>query len=742
MRKFYTLLIASGLSMSLLAQQKINLSGRAMLDRYNAERTELAKTNADEAQKSPVTSAFVVLNPGASADDIAAKGIEVTTDLGSVIIVNLPLDKAEEVAALGAVKYVEFGETANANMDFARPSALVTETQNGFDFNGNPVKFDGAGVVTGVYDTGLDPNHINFKDADGNLRVKGVWQYTDNGSLNEYITARGITSFTTDNANQTHGTHVAGIMAGSYRGASDFAFLTEPDGTVGGRKDGDMPYYGVSTASDIAIGCGNLGTTSVANGVAKIVEYAETQGQPAVVNISLGLTTGPHDGSTAFSRAMAELGKRAIICIAAGNEGAQPISIVKEFTADNTMLRTSMTGNKADGVADIWTNGPDPVKVTLSLYNRTTKKFTELGSTDIDGFTLNSTNTKFANYFDGTLRIYKGVSNLNNRYQVQLQFSNVRPKSSSSVEYLAITVEGKSGQKIYMYGSANATFARVAGSDFTAGSPDNSVNDMACGENVVCVGSYNSRTYWPVFGDRSKPYAAVYYYKDNVLNGISGYSSYGTTYQGRQLPDICAPGSEIISSYSRFYMEKLSPTDRNNNTTATAKPQGERKTNYWGPMQGTSMATPFVSGVVGLWLQANPNLTHADVAGIMAKTSRKNDLDGAAIRWGNGRIDALSGVKEALRLLDPSGIDGVGADGLPTDDERLIVTVTNGQVEAFVAGEKQLTAELYTIAGQTAAKASASDDTVTLATASLAPGVYILRVSSPNYSSTRRIVIR
>lgn len=40
---------------------------------------------------------------------------------------------------------------------------------------------------------------------------------------------------------------------------------------------------------------------------------------------------------------------------------------------------------------------------------------------------------------------------------------------------------------------------------------------------------------------------------------------------------------------------------------------------YYGVMNGTSMATPVVTGIIALWLQANPDLTPADIVRIMQK---------------------------------------------------------------------------------------------------------------------------
>lgn len=79
---------------------------------------------------------------------------------------------------------------------------------------------------------------------------------------------------------------------------------------------------------------------------------------------------------------------------------------------------------------------------------------------------------------------------------------------------------------------------------------------------------------------------------------------------------------------------------------------------YTSTFGGTSSATPLVSGVIALMLEANPNLTYRDVQEILAKTARKNDpndsdwtVNGAGYhinhKYGFGAIDALPAVQMA-----------------------------------------------------------------------------------------------
>jgi len=120
--------------------------------------------------------------------------------------------------------------------------------------------------------------------------------------------------------------------------------------------------------------------------------------------------------------------------------------------------------------------------------------------------------------------------------------------------------------------------------------------------------------------------------------------------------------------------------------------------------QGTSYATPVVSGVVALILQANPALTYRDVQGVIASTTQKNDpteggwITNAAgfkhnIKYGFGLIDAaaavaaaetwtLWGAEQRIEAMSP-----VGSTIVPHDGTALAVSLTVPSTGAFSATE-------------------------------------------------------
>ncbi|MBD0260037.1 MAG: S8 family serine peptidase, partial [Cytophagales bacterium] len=72
----------------------------------------------------------------------------------------------------------------------------------------------------------------------------------------------------------------------------------------------------------------------------------------------------------------------------------------------------------------------------------------------------------------------------------------------------------------------------------------------------------------------------------------------------------------------------------------------------WVKMSGTSMASPYVAGVIGLMLAVEPRLTAAQIEGILHRTSRP--LPGKSFAWSNdagfGMINPSACLKEAKSI--------------------------------------------------------------------------------------------
>lgn len=734
-------LLAGGCAADAFGQSKLNMQGRNLLEKYQNQRAERIRTlgiKAVEAEAAPREGAIVVLNNGASADCLRQKGFDVQSDLGSVVTLSLPLDSVDTLIEMPEVKSVSLGGKKRLMMNNARSASKVDEAHQGLNFGGTTANYDGSGVVVGLMDSGLEPNHVNFLNADGSTRVKRVWAYNDYGQTGAYTTESAIKGFNTDDRTETHGTHVAGIMAGSYN--REGKYYTSSSAT-----NGNIPFYGVATGADIAISCGSLTDENIIEGVNQIVDYAEEQGQPVTVNLSLGCNYGPHDGSDAFSQALDQLARRSVLCIAAGNEGEDNITLEKQFTAASNQLRTFVYFNNAygingiDGILDIWGSDDTPLTVTFSAYRTSTQAITTLATFNGSKSTTISRSTNSSAISSGSMEISAGIDPNNGRFNVVANCSTIKFASGYR---LLITVAGKAGQKANLYFEGNSEFcASPSGpgksplSGYSEGSPDQSINDMACGDNVIAVGAYVTSTSW------FTPDGEMGYQSGSgfTKGAIAPYSSYGTRFQGDALPHVCAPGSAIISSYSRYYVDYCDSyygyDDYGTSDAMSATAANGSATDYWGEMDGTSMATPFMTGVVALWLQADPSLTTADIKEVINQSSIKDSYTNGS-RWGAGKVDAAEGLRTIL-----ANLASIGAAESELSSGNVAIRTEAGNLIVTVPGASSLTAEVYALNGSRAAQAEADGDMLSVNTSGLAKGVYVVRVTSPTGSVTKKIIL-
>ena len=727
------------------AQCKISPSGMNLLQQWRIERSSanVYDRNTLAQMPAPAHKAIISIVPGTSLSvfDSLLTDVEMLDD--NIILADLPIDKAETVAALPEVLAVDFGRVQKPSMNYARVSGDVDAVVNGFTYKGVTHSYDGTGVVAGLMDTGLDPNHANFRTADGSLRVARVWSSSGTGgNYAAYTTPSAIASFSTDTRTETHGTHVAGIMAGSYSGQGRWVKQNSADSPSGlSEQSSNIPYKGVAPGATLAMsGASILTDANVINGVSNIVKYAEQAGMPCVVKKSLGSNIGPHDGTDPYSQSLAALAKRAVICLSAGNEGDLNMSIVRSLTKSKPSITTFIKDNESEsGVIDIWGENEDAMTVSLVIYDTSSKTYTTLVSVDastngsyeyVGNDASYTQNAVFNAAFTGYVALSANVATYNNRFNVNARL-NVTPRTGNSTKLLGVEVTGSAGQKVYMYGSKCefTNLRSVSGS--VAGTPANSINDAAAAPGVISVGSYNSRLYYGIL--RSGYYG---YYPDNyTYNDISPFSSYGDTFQGVTKPDLCAPGCGIVSSISTPYFNAAGASESNMSASATVF----NRSNYWMNMQGTSMSCPFVSGVVALWLQADPTMKYDDVMAVIDATCKKDVYvtdGGNSERWGAGKVDALAGIKYVLD--NKASLGGIVAD----EPEKLVfVTASADGYDIYVAGETSVAASLFDISGREVARVNAEGNTAFISTSGLQGGVYILCVDTPAGRYTQKIAV-
>ena len=144
-------------------------------------------------------------------------------------------------------------------------------------------------MVLGVIDTGIDFQHIAFKDASLSSRIKRAYVY--NGTSAREYTSITSSSPTTDDSGEDHGTHTSSTAGGS-------SVIIDGSNVTVTTDHSAATYGGMAPGADLYLaGIKDLTTTYIANAFQKICNYADGVGKPVVVSNSWGSQMGPHDGT-------------------------------------------------------------------------------------------------------------------------------------------------------------------------------------------------------------------------------------------------------------------------------------------------------------------------------------------------------------------------------------------------------------------------------------------------------------
>lgn len=734
--------LAAGCCLASAAQSKINNVGLVQLDQFRELQREVAQNSPQRAAAMTMNvTVYVTFAPGCSVADLEGFDVTVLDKTADMAIIALPIEKIEELAEQDFVKSINFGHEAAPLMDQARALSFVDGIHEG-TAPGIDKAYRGKGVYVGLYDTGLDPNHVNFTGHDGVSRVKAVY-LANSGKVSPYDTPEQVALFTTDDRTESHGTHVLGTIAGRNDVSGTYAIRENSSTKI---INGPIPYYGLAPEADILVGCGSFDDKSINAGIGAVIDRAKQDGKPVIVNLSLGHNRGSHDPRETVNRYLDSRAKDAIIVVAAGNEGGSQMSIERTFTKAGT-VRTTMIpeGDNPKAFisfsAEFWADSNEPFEADLVLFDKVSKKEILVkpvkGASGSISMTTN-TDQLFANNFENGSQVIArwGIDTDTQRFNIYMN-NTLQAKNSDVV--FGIAIYGNEGSRVNGYCDAyngysqkEVKFASATGwSRSITGTDAGSINGMACGYNTISVGAWVSRVNIPNLAGSQSSYNA-----GEGVGSIANFSSYGKSGDGRQLPIVCAPGAQIVSSVSRYWVEA---SEHNPKEPAwSAKAQHNGTTHPWYYMQGTSMACPFVSGAIALWLEACPGLRAAEVQQIIATTSTKDSYTTDADRWGAGKINVLAGLKEAIRMS--ASVESTLVDNA---DQNLIVVAKGGkQFEISCAGVNDLSCSLYNMQGSVVTTADTQGDSIDLDASSLQNGIYVLSVNAGGQKLSRKLVIK
>jgi subtilisin family serine protease len=466
----------------------------------------------------------------------------------------------------------------------------------------------GSGVVIGIVDFGCDFAHANFVDENGDSRIELIWDQSASprpdspyGYGRVHTRAQIGAALQADDPYEAlgyqpnagaHGTHVMDIACGNGRGTAvagcapraDIIFVDVAASRLSGGHEVVEASFGDSV--------------QVLEAVHFIFERAG--GRPCVVNLSVGTNGGPHDGTTLVEQGLDLLVRggpnRAVVISAANFHDDDLHTIVHVPGSGQADIEWITRNGRCGHEMEIWMPGTS--RVAVELFEPSGASFGVVepagtlslsGESDVSIFVSNRLDDP--NNHDNCIGIFLAGGLDGGTWRVRLHSRGVD------------AVTGHAW--IELSDGAQSCFARPVRS--------HTLGSISCGHESIVVGSFNAH----------KPGLP-----------ISVFSSGGPTRDGREKPEISAPGQFVLAA------------DARSGTGAYRQ-------------SGTSMAAPAVTGLLALLLSAarrrGESLGTGEIRERLIKAARRNPPSGQAWepRMGYGRAFASLVAAEATDSASP-----------------------------------------------------------------------------------------
>lgn len=230
----------------------------------------------------------------------------------------------------------------------------------------------GQGILIGMVDTGIAYSHPAFLQADGSSRVVAIW----------------------DQGNQ-EGQPPEGFLFGTEYGSAEIAAGTAPGDEIGhgtflagiaaGRMDADENFSGVAPLAELAVvklkqakeylrryyllpeGVPAYSEADIMLGVKYLIELARRRGQPLVLFLGLGTSSGSHTGTLPLCRYLDALSFRLNLCliVSAGNEGNARHHYRGTGNGDIQELELQIGKGRKGFTMEYWTSAISRSRLTL-----------------------------------------------------------------------------------------------------------------------------------------------------------------------------------------------------------------------------------------------------------------------------------------------------------------------------------------------------------------------------------------
>jgi phosphatidylserine/phosphatidylglycerophosphate/cardiolipin synthase-like enzyme len=607
---------------------------------------------------------------------IAPAGVRVISQFGSIATVRLKRDDILKIRADAATYSLKAPLNLTAEQDalvtgwHSLPAEMLPEVD---ERRPQASEATGRGVVIGIVDWGCDVAHPDFRRPDGTTRLLALWDQQarpEEEPANHYGYGRIHTAEAINHALATpdpyaaldyhpadsdsgrgaHGTHCLSIAAGngSYAG-----------GSTGVAPEADLVFVHLAT-------WGNPGLARLGDSVTLLeaVDFiARTAGErPWVVSLSMGRHSGEHDGLSPV-----EQGLDAAVTAAPGRCIVQSCGNYYDRRAHSFARlrpgeeRTLTVDAEQAGVipheVDVWYPGRDRLIVEIYLPDSTLARRVALG----DQGPISIQGQEVGKVYHRA----RDPNNLDNQINLFIY-----PSAPAGEWRLTLIGEDVVDGRVHAWIERDAACRYCQPHfDMQDAVPTTTTGTICNGFHTIAVGAYN-------------PHSPGW--------ELAPFSSSGPTRDGRQKPDLIAPGVYILAARS-------TPRDPDSGASLLVR------------RSGTSMAAPHVAGAVALMFQVAPRplWVHETRALLLASADQVTGPAEMSVRVGSGRLNIDAAI-EAASNPDSSPALGTTQEkgmGETTMGEQQISDEPHG-VE-FESEDKEVFSDGMSVANITDAEAEA-----------------------------------
>ena len=609
---------------------------------------------------------------------------------GSPYVARLAVSDLVHLAAIPGVAYIEASRPNRPVVDVSVPATGAVQAWRLSAPSSQPLT--GHGVLIAVVDTGADWSHPDLRNADGTTRILhlldqtcGVsgykpcattgtvstagreWAASDiNGWLKAgqrpgHVVDTGTGASLPDDtfpgakcdvaAGCGHGTHVASVAAGN------------------GYSHGTRTFRGVAPDADLLIVRSDLQSASIMRAWSWIVAKAKALGKPVVINNAFGFDFGPHDGTDSLEQELDRLSGSGVIFVVAAGNAAAARKHASGTVADGTPSKFAFQLDaEGQGGFSLWYASTEHWEFRLTQAGVAERARVRHGKTATVSVQDSGATTTVT--VDATAAPHAKHTTLNQLTVTMSRQSGGQRQSGAWIGELH-RVSGSSTVRWDAWTTTGElTFFKTGTLGMTGGwDATRTLTEPANATRAVTVAAYTTRLTWPcdplptptptlpagvtptATSTATATATAVPSCTGSLVNSttptpVSGsvahFSSRGPTRDGREKPDVTAPGEPIIGARAL--------------RVPTPDPQAPYASEHQVMRQGTSLAAAHVTGATALLLQINPLLTPEEVAALLRATARRDQFTAAhmgtatpwSAPWGAGKLHVVTAAQTAI----------------------------------------------------------------------------------------------